>query len=182
MGKRKCITGQQIRDSIEPHNIDIGCSASILSNNLPLLLKYTHSSWITHTWEFLCEKYGSGGKYSKPATSMPQRHFTNGRIYEKRHTRGRNRQTEHIPDLPTCHLPIRPCPQGTGNQFTLRSGTENQSSWNLNTNGLHNRDPTKDPGKFEISPPYYLQPLSLSRSRWDFNFHSYVLMIYVRLY
>ena len=56
LAKSDYITGQHLRDSIETHKLDIGCSWYILSNNFPHLTKCTNNSWITNTWKSLCEK------------------------------------------------------------------------------------------------------------------------------
>ena len=46
-------TVHHIRDLIESHKLEIGCSGNIFSNNLPSLSRCIYPYWISHTWTFM---------------------------------------------------------------------------------------------------------------------------------
>ena len=86
LDKSNCITGQHLREYIEDHRLDIKYSGFIFSNNLPPLTKCTTKSWITKTWEFLCEKNMVIEEKNDPGNPMPQRLTHHEIFYQKRNS------------------------------------------------------------------------------------------------
>ena len=106
-GNINFITRVCLRDTIEAHKLEIGCTGSLFSNNLISLNQWTTPSWITHTWTFILENPHLRRKYTSSPDSKTERLLHSGKNCRYRYGGGRAFKYQYILTISPCKMRTR---------------------------------------------------------------------------
>ena len=100
-------TCHHLRDLIESHNPEIGCTGLLFCNNILSLTQYVTPYWISHSCKFMRENNLTLKKQPPTFSPKEKRIIHHGRLYGRKLLMGTTCRVEHMTPIPTCYLTIR---------------------------------------------------------------------------